>query len=136
MTSPSSRRAHIVGLGLIGASLALALRGAGWDVTGTDIDDDIVSHALLVDLISGREMSDDHELVVVATPAGTVADVANEVLSTWRRDDLIVSDVAGVKGSIVEGVDFVISDVDRFGPGEGVAESGRGVKRGERIECP
>ena len=40
------------------------------------------------------------------------------------------------KGSIVEGVDFVISDVDRFGPGEGVAESGRGVKRGERLECP
>jgi prephenate dehydrogenase len=105
MTSPSSRRAHIIGLGLIGASMALALRGAGWDVTGTDTDEDIVADALLLDLISVGEMSEDHQLVVVATPAGAVASVANEVLTTWRREDLIVTDVAGVKGSIVNSVD-------------------------------
>ena len=105
MTSPSSRRAHIVGLGLIGASMALALRGAGWDVTGTDVNDDIVNNALSMGLISSCEMTNDHELVVVATPAGAVASVANDVLARWPAEQLIVTDVAGVKGSIVSGVD-------------------------------
>src|ERR1035437_9460012 len=42
MTSPNSRHAHVVGLGLIGASIALALRQTGWTVTGTDLDGDAV----------------------------------------------------------------------------------------------
>ena len=33
MTSPNSRHAHVVGLGLIGASVALALKEHGWSVT-------------------------------------------------------------------------------------------------------
>jgi len=33
MTSPNSRHAHVVGLGLIGASVALALTETGWSVT-------------------------------------------------------------------------------------------------------
>ena len=105
MTSPNSRRAHVVGLGLIGASMAMALRASGWDVTGTDVDDDVVDAACAMGLINATEMSDEHRLVVVATPAGAVARVATDVLATWPREDLIVTDVAGVKGSIVAGVD-------------------------------
>ena len=39
MTSPHSRQAHVVGLGLIGASVALALNETGWTVTGVDSND-------------------------------------------------------------------------------------------------
>ena len=46
MTSPSNRRAHVVGLGLIGASVALALRECGWTVTGVDDDADTMDAAL------------------------------------------------------------------------------------------
>jgi len=104
MISPNSRRAHVVGIGLIGASMALALRASGFDVTGTDVDPGVVEVALAMGLISGTEMTDDHRLVVVATPAGSVVRVANEMLDAWGREDLIVTDVAGVKGSIVSSV--------------------------------
>jgi prephenate dehydrogenase len=45
MTSAPKRRAHVVGLGLIGASLALALGERGWLVTGDDADAEVVALA-------------------------------------------------------------------------------------------
>lgn len=104
MTSPSRRHAHVVGLGLIGSSLALALAGAGWRVTGEDLDAAVVAEALKCGVIEPGSLDERHELVVVATPAGVVAETATRVLSTQRRDDLIVTDVAGVKGAIVAAV--------------------------------
>lgn len=104
MTSPSSRHAHVVGLGLIGSSMALALSEAGWRVTGEDQDFAVVDEALARDVIGPGELSDAHELVVIATPAGVVASSARRVLDAHPRDDLIVTDVAGVKGAIVDAV--------------------------------
>ena len=34
----ATRRAQIIGTGLVGGSIGLALRRAGWQVTGSDID--------------------------------------------------------------------------------------------------
>ena len=105
MTSPSSRRAHVVGLGLIGSSVALALGEAGWRVSGTDLDDGVVTTALDAGVIDGTHLSDEHTLVVVATPAGTVAATANALLAESANEALIVTDVAGVKSAIVAAVD-------------------------------
>ncbi len=104
MTSPNSRRAHVVGLGLIGASVALALRDVGWTVSGVDLDGDIVATALSTGVGVGPELSLDVDLVVIAVPAGVGADVARSVLESLDRPSLIVTDVAGVKGSIVDQV--------------------------------
>jgi prephenate dehydrogenase len=104
MTFPSSRRAHVVGLGLIGSSIALALRDAGWTVTGVDNDDSVELAARTSDVVSGHEYDDDVALVIVATPAGSVAKVATEILQGSENRRLIVTDVAGVKGSIVSEV--------------------------------
>ncbi len=104
MTSPSSRHAHVVGLGLIGASLALALRASGWTVTGVDRDDAVTGRALAAGVIDDTELSDHVQVVFIATPAGTVARLANVVLGLRRDPNLIVTDVAGVKGSIVGAV--------------------------------
>ena len=104
MTSPSSRRAHVVGLGLIGASLALALREVGWSVSGTDLDESVVSLALETNFIAHTDLLPDVDLVVIAVPAGVVASVATSILDTLDRPSLIVTDVAGVKGSIVDQV--------------------------------
>ena len=40
------RRAAVVGTGLIGGSVALALQAAGWHVTGSDIDPASAERAL------------------------------------------------------------------------------------------
>ena len=104
MTSPNSRYAHVIGLGLIGASLALALKEAGWRVTGEDRRDETFTMALAGGVIEDGLLSDEHTLVVVATPAGSVSQIANGVLARFARPDLIVTDVAGVKSAIVEDV--------------------------------
>ncbi len=105
MTSPSSRRAHVVGLGLIGSSLALALGEAGWRVSGTDLDDAVVATAIDAGVIDGTELGDEHTLVVVATPAGAVAETVRALLASSSNESLIVTDVAGVKSAIVAAVE-------------------------------
>ena len=104
MTSPLSRHAHVIGLGLIGSSVALALGEAGWDVTGTDFDGGIVDAALSTGLIGATEQRSDVTLVIIATPASVVAETANAVLRNSSNTSLIVTDVAGVKGAIVSNV--------------------------------
>jgi prephenate dehydrogenase len=104
MISPNSRHAHVVGLGLIGASVALALRDSGWTVSGSDTDSWIEAAALETHVISQNEPTDDVTLIVIATPAGAVARIANELLAQIENPTLIVTDVAGVKGSIVDQV--------------------------------
>ena len=105
MTSPNRRSAHIIGLGLIGYSIALALQHVGWTVTGHDAALNRELEARDADLISGTEIPEDVNLVIVATPAGTVSEIVRSVLSRVTNDQLIVTDVAGVKSSIVHDVD-------------------------------
>jgi prephenate dehydrogenase len=101
MTSPNSRHAHVVGLGLIGASVALALKSTGWSVTGVDSDPSTVTLAIDGGVIIDTELSPNVDLAVIATPAGAVARLASEVLAQLVNPAVIVTDVAGVKGSIV-----------------------------------
>lgn len=104
MTSPSERRAHVIGLGLIGSSVALALKGAQWRVTGFDENSVVLSEALRASVIEDSLAHNDNELVVIATPASSVATIANEYLRRHDRASLLVTDVAGVKGTIVSAV--------------------------------
>jgi prephenate dehydrogenase len=104
MISPTSRHAHVIGLGLIGASVALALGEVGWDVSGTDRDERIVEAALAAGIIESGERSNETSLVFIATPASVVAETANAVLRDSSNESLIVTDVAGVKGAIVSEV--------------------------------
>ncbi|MBW4030078.1 MAG: prephenate dehydrogenase/arogenate dehydrogenase family protein [Acidobacteria bacterium] len=100
----SARSAHVVGLGLIGASLALALRGAGWRVSGDDADPEVVARALSRGVVDATSLAADVTLVAIATPAGAVVDVAHDYLARVGDPGLIVTDVAGVKGAIVREV--------------------------------
>ncbi len=101
MTSPNRRQAHVVGLGLIGASVALALTESGWNVTGIDSDHATTATALESGVVTATELRPDVNLVVIATPAGVVARLAGEVLAALSNPNVVVTDVAGVKGSIV-----------------------------------
>jgi prephenate dehydrogenase len=104
MTYPNKRSAHVIGLGLIGSSIALALRGLGWSVSGSDHDETTQQIALDEGVIDTTAFSPDASLVVIATPARFIVDIANELLSNNENKDLIVTDVAGVKSAIANGV--------------------------------
>jgi prephenate dehydrogenase len=106
MTSPASpHRALVVGTGLIGGSLGMALRARGWHVTGQDADADRAVEAQAKGALDKIGDDLDAELAVVATPAGAVADAARALLGDpARRSDLLVTDVSGVKGPVVTAV--------------------------------
>jgi prephenate dehydrogenase len=93
-----TRRAQVVGTGLIGGSIGLALRAAGWHVTGTDRNEAFAARALELGAIDAVGEDADAELTFVATPVGTVAEVA-------KGRPGVVTDVGSVKASIVTGVD-------------------------------
>jgi prephenate dehydrogenase len=92
-----ARRAQLVGTGLIGGSIGLALRAAGWHVTGSDLDTASVAKALELGAIDAAGDDPAAELTFVATPVGTVAGIA-------RGRSGVVTDVGSVKASIVEAV--------------------------------
>jgi prephenate dehydrogenase len=100
MTSPA-RRAAVVGTGLIGGSIGLALRERGWHVTGDD--DDAARAARALELGALDAIGDDPtaEVTFVATPVGAVARAAIAILARGG----VVTDVGSVKASIVHAVD-------------------------------
>ncbi len=104
--APAGRgRALVVGTGLIGGSVGLALRARGWDVRGYDADAARTGEALARGVLTEAGDDPDAELAVVATPASAASAVARALLEDpRRRPDLVVTDVSGVKASVVAAV--------------------------------
>jgi len=96
-SADSSGRAAIVGTGLIGGSIGLALRARGWHVTGRDIDPARAQRALELGAIDA--VGDDPSVAItfVATPVRSVAGEARTALARGG----VVTDVAGVKAPVV-----------------------------------
>jgi prephenate dehydrogenase len=110
-------RAHVIGLGLVGSSVALGLRARGAEVTGEDVDPARAERAEELGAIASVGRAPDDGIVVVATPASSVVEVAGRVLAEGT-EGLVVTDVAGVKGQIAA----ELPD-SRFVPGHPMAGS-------------
>jgi prephenate dehydrogenase len=93
------RRAMVVGCGLIGGSIGLALRAAGWHVTGRDVDPGRLESALALGAIDAAGDDPLAELTFVATP---VTAVPGEVRRALEVTDGLVTDVASVKAPLAE----------------------------------
>jgi prephenate dehydrogenase len=113
----------VVGTGLIGTSLALALRRVGVTVWLADRDPDAVSVAVrrgagapLAYLPAG---AGDPGLVVVAVPPAVTADVAADALG--RYPGAVVTDVASVKVPIHRALEAAGADVARYVGGHPMA---------------
>lgn len=91
------RRAQVVGTGLIGGSIGLALKGGGWFVTGSDRDAGSAERALALGAIDAVGEDPAAELTFVATPVGAVPAAA-------RGRGGVVTDVGSVKAPIVAAV--------------------------------
>lgn len=97
------QRVHVVGTGLLGTSIGLALGVAGVSVTLEDTSP--TSAALAADMGAGRLLRPDDEapdVVVVAAPPDVVAAVVVAQLHRWS--EVTVTDVASVKSSVLERV--------------------------------
>ena len=97
----STRRASVVGLGLIGGSIGLALRERGWQVSGSDHEPDRVTDALRLGVIDVEGLDPDSVITFVAVPVLAVADAVRTAL---RATSGLVTDVGSVKAPVVKAV--------------------------------
>jgi prephenate dehydrogenase len=99
--APTSRRASVSGLGLIGGSIALGLTERGWVVSGTDRDPARVQRALDMGIIAAEGLDAEAEITFVATPVLSLAEQAMVALAATRG---VVTDVGSVKAGVVDAI--------------------------------
>jgi prephenate dehydrogenase len=97
--SVPTRLANVIGLGLIGGSIAVALRDQGWQVAGEDLDPAVTDTAVQRGVISQAGLFPDAEVTFVAVPVQAVPTQVQRALDSTKG---IVTDVGSVKGSICE----------------------------------
>lgn len=112
MTPRTRSGVLVVGTGLLGASIGLALRAHGIDVMLSDAS--ASSQALAVDYGAGRVLRDADEpgIVVVAVPPELTPAVVAAQLEAWPS--AVVLDVASVKQLVLEQVLARGGDVSRY----------------------
>lgn len=123
-----AERITLIGVGLIGGSLARDLRRAGAvkEVVATARTEETLRTALELGVIDRAE-SDveaavrDSEIVVIATPMQAMPKVLT-MLDGHIGDETTVTDVGSVKAYVVEAVNKCLpNSVDRFVPGHPIA---------------
>ena len=125
----------IVGTGLIGTSVGLALQAAGVQVW---LDDrDAQACAIAVDRGAGERLSEASrpDLIVVAVPPLAVAGVVADLLA--RYPEATITDVCSVKALPLARLRATVDDVSRFvgsHPMAGRETSGPGAARADLFE--
>ena len=112
----------IIGLGLVGGSLALALKSAAFSGTirGFDSDSKNVAAAFAkgaIDIVA-KSLADaliEEGLVVVATPLGAYAELFSEIGKLTNGRQFLVSDVGSVKGYVAKLAKVCMPDVAFIG---------------------
>jgi prephenate dehydrogenase len=94
-------RANVLGLGLIGGSLALALQRAGYEVGGIDSDVSRTELAVQRSIIHQAGLFADAEVTFVATPVNTVAE---QVALALEQTSGVVTDVGSVKSHVAHAI--------------------------------
>lgn len=103
---------RVVGVGLLGTSIALGLKARGVDVILSDASPTNVSIA--IDYGAGRRAgdADEPQLIVVCVPPDVTASVIVRELSAYPR--AVVTDVASVKKPILDAVASAGGDLTRY----------------------
>lgn len=117
----------IIGLGLIGGSLAQALKRSKQvdTVYGVDVEKESIDYAIKNDIID--EGSADigqavpgSEIIVIATHVGAIAETAKSVFP-YATDGAVITDVGSVKGQIVSDIEEILPKHLRFVGGHPIA---------------
>ena len=123
------RTVCVVGLGLMGGSLALALRDRVAALTGVDVDPVTRAAALERGIVSRAAddltLAREADVVVLATPVRTIIRLVGE-LGPALRPGALLFDIGSVKGPVVEAMNALPEAVGAVGghPMCGKAEAG------------
>ena len=96
-----AHRATVIGIGLIGGSIGLALRRAGWTVSGVDPDTNTEAEALERGVVDSVGVDPESTITFVAAPVRSISEAARRALAETSG---AVTDVGSVKASVVAAV--------------------------------
>ena len=108
-------RANVIGLGLVGGSIAIGLRSRGWTVSGEDLSAARVDEAVARGCIDSRGLDPDAAITFVAVPVLAAQDAVERAL---KQTAGVVTDVGSVKRALCAAIDD-----DRFVGGHPMAGS-------------
>ncbi|MCC7304851.1 MAG: prephenate/arogenate dehydrogenase family protein [Alphaproteobacteria bacterium] len=121
------RQVTIIGLGLIGSSVARALKqkGLAGRIIAGDIDKDVCRKVLDLGIADSatadiRKSVSGSDLVVLCIPAGVFAKVGEEI-GPALKPGAIVTDVCSVKGQVIEALAPHIPESVHFVPAHPIA---------------
>ena len=114
---------HMIGLGLMGGSLAMALRGQVGRITAEDIAPGVIEDATRRGVIDGPGASGDADIVVLAVPAHAIITL---IPGLALRPGALVLDLGSTKTRICQALDGLPPGVLAVGghPMCGLAENG------------
>ncbi len=112
MSPRTTGQVHIIGAGLLGTSIGLALRQQNVDVTITDASP--ANESLAIDFAAGRKLAsqDAVSLVVVCVPPDVTAKTVIQALNDFPS--AVVTDVASVKSTVLAELVASRSDTSRY----------------------
>ncbi|HLR73223.1 MAG TPA: prephenate dehydrogenase [Pseudogracilibacillus sp.] len=119
----------IAGLGLIGASLAKAIKKSGdYIVNGFDVESDTLQTAINEHIIdqsftSFEEAALQANIIILATPISATIDLLKKLDKLTFNHKVIVTDVSSVKGSVLDAADQLTNEQIIFIGGHPMAGS-------------
>jgi prephenate dehydrogenase len=132
-------RVGIIGLGLMGGSLALALKDTCRSISGYDVDPDTIAQALdrgiihrPIDLHRRELRGDEVDLLILATPVSAILDWIDRVPAVFSGEFHLI-DLGSTKTQIVERMQLLPDRISPLGghPMCGKETSGLGVADGD-----
>lgn len=144
-----ARHLAIVGLGLMGGSLALAMRAHADCITGVDHDERARAFALerrMVDCATDdlRQGVNQADVVILAAPVRVIVEMLRMRIGSYLRSNTLVIDIGSTKQDIVDAMASLPIGVNAVGghpmtgkENGGIEESDHGLYRGAPfVLCP
>jgi len=128
----------IIGVGLMGSSLALALKQANYvgQITGCGRNEKNLQRGVELGVLDNYELDPaaavcNADMVLLAVPMGAMRQVLLAIKDSLQQDT-IITDVGSTKGSVVEDAEIVLQkNISRFVPGHPIAGAEKsGVEAG------
>lgn len=115
---------HIIGLGLMGGSLAMALQGKVARLTADDLDPTVIENAQRQGVIDGTQERSQADLVILATPVHLMPVLVAE-LGEQLKAGAYVIDLGSTKSDVCQALDALPAHLQAVGghPMCGLAEN-------------
>ena len=126
----SKPRITIVGLGLIGGSIGLALRQTGNDceVVGHDREHAVAGKARKLGAVSKTEWNlvsacEEADLIIIATPVMAIKETLTAIAS-YLKPGCLITDTASIKGPVMAWAKEILPDTVNFVGGDPIISQG------------